>query len=43
MFPRRDAVVLGGSHEHGVWSTEPDERQAARIPAGDKEIAASMR
>jgi glycine/D-amino acid oxidase-like deaminating enzyme len=43
MFPRRDAVVLGGSHEHGVWSTEPDERQAARILDGHKAIAAGMR
>lgn len=43
MFPRRDAVVLGGSHEHGVWSTEPDERQATRILDGHKAIAAGMR
>jgi D-amino-acid oxidase len=43
MFPRRDAVILGGSHQHGVWSTEPDETQAARIFEGHRQIAAGMR
>ena len=43
MFPRRDAIVLGGSHEPGVASTEPDEAQAARIFEGHKQIAAGMR
>lgn len=43
MFPRRDAIILGGSHEQGVWSIEPDEQQAARILNGHKEIAAGMR
>ena len=43
MFPRRDAVILGGSHEHGVWSSGPDETQAARILEGHKQIAAGMR
>jgi D-amino-acid oxidase len=31
MFPRQDGVVLGGSHERGEWSLEPDPRQAERI------------
>jgi glycine/D-amino acid oxidase-like deaminating enzyme len=43
MFPRRDAVILGGSHQQGIWSTEPDEAQAARIFEGHKQIAAGMR
>jgi glycine/D-amino acid oxidase-like deaminating enzyme len=43
MFPRRDAVILGGSHEEGVWSTEPDETQATRIFEGHRQVAASMR
>jgi D-amino-acid oxidase len=43
MFPRRDAVILGGSHEHGVSSTGPDETQAARIFEGHRQIAAGMR
>jgi glycine/D-amino acid oxidase-like deaminating enzyme len=43
MFPRRDAVILGGSHEQGVWSTAPDAGQAARILDGHRAIAAGMR
>ncbi len=43
MFPRRDAIILGGSHQQGIWSTEPDETQAARIFEGHKQIAAGMR
>jgi D-amino-acid oxidase len=43
MFPRRDAIILGGSHEKGVWSMEPDEAQAMRILEGHKQIAAGMR
>jgi hypothetical protein len=43
MFPRRDAVILGGSHEHGVWSTEPDDVQAMRIFEGHRLISAGMR
>jgi glycine/D-amino acid oxidase-like deaminating enzyme len=31
MFPRRDGVVLGGSHEHGEWSLEPKPEHARRI------------
>jgi glycine/D-amino acid oxidase-like deaminating enzyme len=43
MFPRRDAVILGGSFDEGVWSTEPDETQAARIFEGHRQVAAGMR
>ena len=43
MFPRRDAIILGGSHEHGVWSTAPGATQAARILDGHSQIAAGMR
>lgn len=31
MFPRRDGILLGGTHERGVWNLEPDPAQAARI------------
>ena len=31
MFPRRDGVLLGGSHERGEWSTEPDPATTDRI------------
>ncbi|WP_018700768.1 FAD-dependent oxidoreductase [Amorphus coralli] len=42
MFPRSDGIVLGGSHEEGVWSTEPDEARAAEVMAGHQTIAAEM-
>jgi D-amino-acid oxidase len=31
MMPRRDGILLGGTHEQGVWNLEPDPIQAARI------------
>ena len=31
MMPRRDGVVLGGTHERGEWSLAPDPREAHRI------------
>ena len=43
MFPRSDAIILGGSQEEGVWTTEPDETVAERILAGHAATAAGMR
>ena len=31
MFPRRDGVVLGGSHDRGEWSLDLDPQHAQRI------------
>jgi D-amino-acid oxidase len=31
MMPRRDGILLGGTHERGVWNLEPDPMQSARI------------
>jgi D-amino-acid oxidase len=31
MFPRHDGVLLGGSHERGEWSTEPNQATTERI------------
>jgi D-amino-acid oxidase len=31
MFPRREGVVLGGSHQRGDWSLTPDPAEARRI------------
>ncbi|HZU28164.1 MAG TPA: FAD-dependent oxidoreductase [Bryobacteraceae bacterium] len=31
MFPRRDGILLGGSHERGNWSLEPDPETSKRI------------
>ena len=42
MFPRSDGIVLGGSHEEDVWSTEPDKVRAAEVMAGHQAIAAGL-
>jgi D-amino-acid oxidase len=31
LFPHRDTVILGGTHQPGDWSTEPDPATADRI------------
>jgi glycine/D-amino acid oxidase-like deaminating enzyme len=31
MFPRHDGIVLGGSHDEGVWSLDPDPAVTERI------------
>jgi len=36
MFPRRDGVVLGGSHQRGDWTLPPDPDEAGRILAGHR-------
>lgn len=34
MFPRRDGIVLGGTHVRGEWSLEPDLVAKNRVLAG---------
>jgi D-amino-acid oxidase len=43
MFPRHDGIVLGGSHERGVWSTEPEPDVSQRILKDNAAFFASMR
>jgi D-amino-acid oxidase len=43
MFPRRDGIVLGGTHEEGEWSLEPDPAEADRIFKGHQELFSQMR
>lgn len=43
MFPRSDGIILGGSHEEGVATTEPDPLVADRIFAGHRRIIEGMR
>jgi D-amino-acid oxidase len=43
MFPRSDGIVLGGTHEEGVWSLEPDFEAKARVLAGHKAVFDSFR
>lgn len=42
MFPRKDGIVLGGTHDKGNWSLEPDPVQRERILKGHQAIAASL-
>ncbi|WP_421724739.1 hypothetical protein [Bauldia sp.] len=43
MFTRSDGIILGGSHQEDVWSTEPDPRIAEAIVAGHEKIIGGMR
>jgi glycine/D-amino acid oxidase-like deaminating enzyme len=43
MFPRSDGILLGGTHERGVWTLEPDQQAKARILAGHKALFDSFR
>ena len=42
MFPRRDGILLGGTHERGNWTMEPNEEAKARILAGHQQFFARM-
>ncbi len=43
MFPRRDGILLGGTHEEGVWNLDPDPAQAERIVREHAELFRRMR
>lgn len=43
MFPRSDGIILGGSHQHDVWSTDPDPQIAKEIFDGHRRIIDGMR
>ena len=43
MFPRRDGILLGGTHERGVWTIEPNVEAAARILEGHQRFFARMK
>ena len=43
MFPRRDGILLGGTHERGVESLEVNEEARQRIVAGHRALFAGMR
>jgi D-amino-acid oxidase len=38
MFPRRDGILLGGTHEDGEWSLEPSPAAATRILGEHQQI-----
>ena len=43
MFPRSDGIVLGGTHEEGVWSLEPNLEAKRRIIAEHARIFQQMK
>ena len=43
MFPRRDGILLGGTHERGVWTLEPNADAAARILGAHTQLFNRMR
>ena len=42
MFPRRDGILLGGTHEEGVWTLDPDPVAAERILQGHMKVFREM-
>jgi hypothetical protein len=42
MMPRQDGIVLGGTHERGVWSLEPNLAEVDRILAGHRALFDEM-
>ncbi len=38
MFPRSDGILLGGTHERGVETMEPDAEAKARILEGHRQL-----
>ena len=42
MMPRRDGIVLGGTHEEDEWSLEPSESAMRRLMDGHMEFFNAM-
>jgi D-amino-acid oxidase len=43
MFPRTDGILLGGTHERGIWSLEPNLEAKQRIVAQHQQFFSAMR
>jgi glycine/D-amino acid oxidase-like deaminating enzyme len=43
MMPRKDGILLGGTHQRGNWSLDPDLEALERIVAGHQKLFTSMR
>jgi D-amino-acid oxidase len=43
MFPRRDGILLGGTHERGVWTLEPDAAAARHVLEGHAQFFSRMK
>ncbi len=42
MMPRQDGILLGGTHERGVWTLEPNPAETERILKGQQLLFDSM-
>jgi D-amino-acid oxidase len=38
MMPRQDGIILGGTHERGEWSLEPNPVETTRIMKGHQSL-----
>jgi len=43
MFPRHDGVVLGGTHEHDVWTLDPNPEAKQRVMAEHQKFFSGMK
>jgi glycine/D-amino acid oxidase-like deaminating enzyme len=43
MFPRRDGILLGGTHERGEWSMDPEQATIDRVLRENGELFSRMR
>jgi D-amino-acid oxidase len=43
MMPRADGIILGGTSQRDVWTTEPDENERKRVVDGHIELFSGMK
>ncbi|WP_425391783.1 FAD-dependent oxidoreductase [Ekhidna sp.] len=43
MFPRKDGIILGGTSEKNIWTSNTDETEINRILKGHQRIAAGLK
>jgi hypothetical protein len=43
MFPRRDGILLGGTHERGEWTLEPNRAAMQHVLEGHARFFAGMK
>ena len=43
MFPRRDGILLGGTHERNVWTLEPNVDAMQHVLDGHTQFFARMK
>jgi D-amino-acid oxidase len=43
MFPRNDGIILGGTFERGIWSTDPEPATIRRIVDNHRRLASDFR